>query len=938
MPTMRGWVTMWARFLALLMVAVGFTVWHPLTASAAGLPGTFVPLTPARVLDTRVALGAPGPVAADSTIHVQIAGRGGVPTSGVSAVVMNVTETEAGSSGYITVYPDDATRPTASNLNFPKGDTRANLVTVRLGSNGKMAIASSSSRSVQLVADVSGYFVDGMPTAAGTFVSLDPTRVLDTRLGLGAPGPVAPDSTIDLQVAGQAGVPTTGVSAVVLNVTETAAATGGYVTVFPFGTGRPNASNLNYPAGDTRANLVTVMLSDGKVSLASSNKGTVHLVADVAGYYLEGTPSAAGAFVPTYPSRVLDTRLGWGAPGPVAPNSTIHVQFTGTTYVPSTGVAAVVANVTETDAGSGGYVTVYPGGTTRPTASNLNYPRGDTRANLAVVKLGSGGKLAFASSNSSTVQLISDVAGYYITGVAPVACSNPMSLVFNTSLDTTLHNHVELRLQGGGPVTIDWGGAGAASPAPTGVGTVQTYAPGPGTVGFTYTSAGTYTVRVCGSVSHFWAPNQTTLTTVSSFGGLGISDLTSAFEGATHLTSVPATLPSTATKLEYMFTGATRFNQDLSSWDTSHVTDMKGMFDNVSFNQPIGGWNTSNVTDMSQMFASDRSFNQDIGRWDTGRVTTMNDMFYSASAFNKNISGWNVSHVTDMGSMFSYAGAFNQPIGSWDTSSVSTMSGMFDHASAFNQPIGSWKTANVTTTSYMFGSASAFNQPIGGWDTSRVTTMNGMFYRGTAFNQPIGAWNTARVSDFSDMFSGASVFNQPIGGWDTSSATDMAGMFGNAWAFDQPLGGWNTSHVTTMRAMFYFAAAFDQPLGSWDTSQVTDMAWMFNYASVFNQDIGAWSTGRVTDVSGTFAYAKLFDQNLGRWNVTGITKMDTMFSHAALSTTNYDAILNGWAAQAVHPDLVLDAGTSTYSAAGATARDTLITGHGWVIVDGGLAP
>ncbi len=198
-------------------------------------------------------------------------------------------------------------------------------------------------------------------------------------------------------------------------------------------------------------------------------------------------------------------------------------------------------------------------------------------------------------------------------------------------------------------------------------------------------------------------------------------------------------------------------------------------------------------------------------------------------------------------------------------------------------------------------------------------------------------WNTARVTDFSDMFRGASVFSQPIGGWDTSSATDMRGVFYNAWVFDQPLDEWNTSRVTTMSGMFYDAAAFDQPVGSWDTSQVTDMSWMFHLASVFNQDIGAWSTGRVTDMSGMFASAKIFDQDIGHWNVTGITKIGTMFSHVALSTANYDALLNGWASQAVHPNLVLDAGTSTYSAAGATARDTLITTHGWIIVDGGLA-
>ncbi len=151
--------------------------------------GAFVSLDPSRVLDTRTGNGATGPVTGWSTIHVQIAGQGGVPSTGVSAVVINVTETQATAGGYVTVYPDGTTKPTASNLNYPAGDTRANLVTVKLGSNGKLALTATST--VQLIGDVAGYYLAGTPTTAGAFVSLDPSRVLDTRSGNGATGPVA---------------------------------------------------------------------------------------------------------------------------------------------------------------------------------------------------------------------------------------------------------------------------------------------------------------------------------------------------------------------------------------------------------------------------------------------------------------------------------------------------------------------------------------------------------------------------------------------------------------------------------------------------------------------------------------------------------------------------------------------------------------------------
>ena len=878
--------------MALVLILVGLSAWQPSRASATGVAGTFVSLDPSRVLDTRSSNGATGPVAGWSTIHVQIAGRGGVPATGVSAVVINVTETGATAGGYVTVYPDGTTKPTASNLNYPAGDTRANLVTVKLGADGMLAFTATST--VQLIGDVAGYYLSGTPTEAGTFVSLDPSRVLDTRSANGAAGPVAGWSTIQVQVAGRGGVPATGVSAVVINVTETGATAGGYVTVYPDGTTKPTASNLNYPAGDTRANLVTVKLgSNGNLAFTATS--TVQLIGDVAGYYLSGTPTTAGAFVSLDPSRVLDTRSSNGATGPVAGWSTIHVQVAGRGGVPGSDVSAVVINVTETQATAGGYVTVYPDGTTKPNASNLNYPAGDTRANLATVKLGSNGKLAFTAT--STSQLIGDVAGYYLAGPPPppVTCSNPMTLTFNTTLDATLNNQVGFTLQGGGPVTITWGGAGTANPAPSGITSTQTYAANPGTVGYTYTTPGTYIVSICGTVTHFSSQDQTTLTTVTSFGDLGTTDYSDAFAGAIHLTSVPTTLPTTATNLSGMFGGASAFNQDISGWNTSNVTDMSWMFYRASaFNQPIGTWNTSNVTDMTAMFAAcgnctpvPQAFNQPIGHWDTSHVTYMTAMFWFATSFNQDISGWNTSQVTDMNSMF--------------------------------------------------GGASAFDQPVGIWDTSQVTTMGGLFWDATSFNQPIGAWNSSNVTDMDGLFEYAPAFNQNISTWNTSKVTDMSAMFWGASAFDQPVGSWDTGQVTTMGDMFHGASAFNQNIGSWNVGKVTDMSYMFDAASAFDQNIGSWNTSQVTTMSDMFWGASAFNQNIGSWNVGKVTDMSGMFSGVTLSTTNYDSLLTGWAAQTVKPNVTFDAGSSTYATTAATARARLVNTDGWTITDGGAA-
>src|SRR5713226_9420525 len=119
--------------LLLLGLQPALAVWatsHPHLVTTAPVGGTYHPLTPARILDTRFSsrLG-PG-----VTINVQITGKGGVPTAGVSAVVLNVTATDISQAGFLTVYPQGGSVPLASNLNFNAGQTVPNLVTVGVGS------------------------------------------------------------------------------------------------------------------------------------------------------------------------------------------------------------------------------------------------------------------------------------------------------------------------------------------------------------------------------------------------------------------------------------------------------------------------------------------------------------------------------------------------------------------------------------------------------------------------------------------------------------------------------------------------------------------------------------------------------------------------------------------------------------------------------------
>ena len=120
-----------------------------------------------------------------------------------------------------------------------------------------------------------------------------------------------------------------------------------------------------------------------------------------------------------------------------------------------------------------------------------------------------------------------------------------------------------------------------------------------------------------------------------------------------NLVKVPTTLPSNITHIQYMFSGATSFNQDISMWDTSNVTDMYYMFNGASaFNQPLNSWNVSNVTDMSNMFQYATSFDQPLNSWNVSNVTDMYYMFNGAIAFNQDLSQWCVSNITEHPSIF----------------------------------------------------------------------------------------------------------------------------------------------------------------------------------------------------------------------------------------------------------------------------------------------
>src|SRR5690349_17769809 len=224
------------------------------------------------------------------------------------------------------------------------------------------------------------------PDATSWYTPVVPARLLDTRSeattidGLGRPAQrLGEGRSIDVQVVGRGGVPAAGVSAVVLNVTAVAPDHQSFITVWPTGATRPEASNLNVVPGQIVPNSVVAKLGTaGNVSLFN-HAGTTDLVVDVVGYF-----PADDAFVAVVPARLLETRPGLptqdgaGQVGHrLGAGESLTVDVTGRAGVPKSGVDTVVLNVTAVAPTATSFLTVWPGGT-RPLSSNLNFAAAET--------------------------------------------------------------------------------------------------------------------------------------------------------------------------------------------------------------------------------------------------------------------------------------------------------------------------------------------------------------------------------------------------------------------------------------------------------------------------------------------------------------------------------------------------------------------------------
>jgi len=397
----------------------------------------YVPVTPTRILDTRSTskIGTvPGPVAAGSTTTLAIAGNttGGlaIPASGITAAAISITEVNATTNGFLTVFPDSTPQPITSTLNYAASAPSTNNAIIPVGTDGKIAIYNNSTGTAQIIIDISGYYTTATSSNASTYVPLTtPTRVLDTRNGTGATqAKLAANAALALQIAGNttngADIPAdvpygTQITGVAINLTTANSSGNGQLIAYPDDGTTPTVSNVTYSSVGNATSTVIVPVEtnliaslNGKIVIYNQGTAPVDVIGDVSGYY---TTSTTGQhYYAASADRILDTRLynpNTQSASALLPDNGINLPVPANiaAYNPS-----MVLNLTVTQPTSNGVLNVYPGNqTTIPLATALNWASGQTVANLSLAASATSNSINLYNNSSGTIELIIDTNGYF---------------------------------------------------------------------------------------------------------------------------------------------------------------------------------------------------------------------------------------------------------------------------------------------------------------------------------------------------------------------------------------------------------------------------------------------------------------------------------------------------------------------------------------------
>jgi hypothetical protein len=414
------------------------------SASAAagfGASGEYTPVVPSRILTGARSFGDAKTTSFAVLGADAIGGKADiVPLANVSAVLVNVTVASATAPGYLTMWAGDQTRPPTANVNFSAGITTSNMAFVRPGANGavKFALIGAGGATATVHVDVFGYFTTSAGAPGGRLVRTNPERILDTRPGtrnVGRTGALGPKQDFGLKIRGvvRKGTSTVivpndpNVTAVLLNLAAVSPTATTTVVAGPTVISAPRTANVSLQAGAIRSNLAVVPIgADGAIHLYNQ-AGSIHLVADVLGYFRKGvgTTTTAGRVIAlSSPVRAIDTRTSkaGAAAGPLGPaqkETWLFSQFVNSVNIGGVPVgpqSALLANLTAvkprlpypTNRNST-FMKAFAAGAAVPATSNINLLVGEVVPNLTLAGLSATDQLA-VYNDYAYVDYVLDVA------------------------------------------------------------------------------------------------------------------------------------------------------------------------------------------------------------------------------------------------------------------------------------------------------------------------------------------------------------------------------------------------------------------------------------------------------------------------------------------------------------------------------------------------
>ena len=450
-----------------------------------------------------------------------------------------------------------------------------------------------------------------------------------------------------------------------------------------------------------------------------------------------------------------------------------------------------------------------------------------------------------------------------------------------------------------------------------------------GNVTHDFGTAGTYEIRIKGDFPRIYFNNggdEMKITEVSQWGTISWSSMELAFFGCENLTVTATDIPdlSGVLSMSSMFRICHQFNTNIDSWDVSTVSDMSHIFRGcTSLNQPFNSWNVANVTNMQSMFDGADIFNQSLSNWNTGNVSNMFNTFYTCNQLNQNFGNWDISQVSSMSNMFGYCNSLS--VANYDSTLIAWSAQTLLNGVEFGANTSEYCQADEERASIV----STY-----GW----VIVDGGQDCTGEEF---ISTWNTSNIGT-----SGTTEITIPTTGtgynydvdWDNDGTFDEFNINGDL-THDFGAAGTYTIRIKGDFPRIYFNNSGDRQkilsVDAWGTIEWTDFTQSFFGCS--NLIVAATDTPDLSGVTSTALSFRETNVNAGfeNWDMSTINDATDMFHSVTLSTSNYDALLISWNAQALQAGVTFGGGNSMYCA-GEDARTNMISADGWFITDGGI--